>query len=140
MSNVATLLHPGELQLRRLHVGESVPDEVRAHTATCAACTERLAAFDEEQRRFEAEVPFERFAAGVERAGRAPRPVRAPLRSLVRVGLALAACVVAVVAVQGLWETSRAATGSKAARASTWWWPGPGDGPQREGSTDRLTP
>lgn len=82
--------HPGELTLRRVLAGElSEP-----HLAGCGACQQRLTALREEQRRFEAELPFERFAAGVEKAARqqrrAPRPAWGAL-------LAVAAALVAVV-------------------------------------------
>ncbi|MBL9038871.1 MAG: ACP synthase [Archangium sp.] len=62
--------HPGSLVLRRLHAGESVSDEVKAHVAECDACRAQLAAFAAEQQAFEASVPFERFATRVERGER----------------------------------------------------------------------
>jgi hypothetical protein len=61
--------HVGELALRRFHVGEALP-EVAAHADACGDCRARLKALDDEQRRFEHDISFDRFAAGVERAGR----------------------------------------------------------------------
>jgi hypothetical protein len=68
--------HVGELRLRRYRAGElPAPehDEVARHTGDCGACRARLKGFDDEQRSFEREIPFERFAGGVERAQRVPR-------------------------------------------------------------------
>ncbi len=72
--------HPGELELRRRRAGELTSAAMLAideHVATCPACRLRLRALDDEQRRFETEISFDRFAAGVERAARVParRPV-----------------------------------------------------------------
>ena len=64
--------HVGELALRRLRAGEALP-EVEAHANGCVDCRARLKGFDEEQRRFEQEISFDRFAAGIERAARAAR-------------------------------------------------------------------
>jgi len=74
--------HVGELALRRLRAGEALADA--AHAAACADCRARGKALDEEQRRFEQEISFDRFAAGVERAARRTEaPRRAPpLRTL----------------------------------------------------------
>jgi hypothetical protein len=64
--------HIGELALRRRRAGETAAAGAaqEAHLATCAECRARLRAFDDEQRRFEQEISFDRFAAGVERAAR----------------------------------------------------------------------
>jgi hypothetical protein len=65
--------HIGELALRRRRAGEALgPDgpAMDAHAATCADCRARIRALDDEQRRFEQEISFDRFAAGVERAAR----------------------------------------------------------------------
>ncbi len=51
------------------------PVDRRARGA-CADCRARLRALDDEQRRFEQEISFDRFAAGVERAARGPRAAR----------------------------------------------------------------
>src|SRR5262252_640609 len=65
--------HIGELTLRRRRAGEALgPDAaaIDAHAASCADCRARIRALDDEQRRFEQEISFDRFAAGVERAAR----------------------------------------------------------------------
>ena len=76
--------HIGELTLRRRRAGEALgPDgpAIDAHATSCADCRARIRALDDEQRRFEQEISFDRFAAGVERAarsasGRRARPIR----------------------------------------------------------------
>jgi len=78
-----TSAHVGELKLRRFRAGELAAEDaslIATHTQECGTCRAKLRAFDEEQRSFEAAIPFERFAAGVERAAR--RPGAAPARSL----------------------------------------------------------
>ena len=65
--------HIGELTLRRRRAGEALgPDgpAIEAHATACADCRARIRALDDEQRRFEEEISFDRFAAGVERAAR----------------------------------------------------------------------
>jgi hypothetical protein len=67
--------HIGELKLRRLRAGEAQGDDARAmtaHAAACPLCKARLREIDDEQRRFEQAISFDRFAAGVERAARRP--------------------------------------------------------------------
>ncbi len=74
-----TSAHVGELRLRRFRAGELPAEEatqVTAHTQECGPCRAKLRAAEEEQRSFEASVPFDRFAAGVERAVRRPPPRR----------------------------------------------------------------
>src|SRR5262245_41257004 len=95
--------HIGELTLRRRRAGEALgPDTaaIDAHATSCADCRARIRALDDEQRRFEQEISFDRFAAGVERAARgAAKPkVRRPMLStwLMPV-VAAAACLVAMV-------------------------------------------
>ena len=69
--------HLGELALRRFRAGEFSIErcaEVEQHIAGCGACRGKLRGLVEEQRSFERDVPFERFAGGVERAWRVPRP------------------------------------------------------------------
>jgi hypothetical protein len=96
--------HVGELALRRFRAGEALPD-VAAHAGACADCRTRLKGFDEEQRRFEQEISFDRFAAGVERASR--RREAPPRRSVSRTvrfmlpTLSLAAGVALFVGVTG---------------------------------------
>jgi anti-sigma factor RsiW len=90
--------HVGELRLRRFRAGEfsgEAHEEVARHTAECAACRAKLRLLQEEQRQFERDIPFERFAGGVERACRVPRP--SPKRRWVMggtFGLVAAAAVV----------------------------------------------
>jgi hypothetical protein len=90
--------HLGELRLRRYRLGEldsPGSGEVLRHTAGCPQCRARLKALDDEQRDFEREIPFERFAGGVERARRVPR--QRPRRALLGGSLALAAAVAVLV-------------------------------------------
>ena len=95
--------HPGELALRRLLAEESLEPSVVEHVGACGQCSTRISKFKEEQRAFEAELPFERFAAGVERAARQQKA--APRKSsAVNVMIALAACFVAVFAGKQLLE------------------------------------
>jgi hypothetical protein len=95
--NPAVRRHPGELELRRLLAGESVAG-ASAHLIECTECKARMKGFEEDRRRFEAEIPFERFAAGIERATRQLRATpRADPRPL-RVAIAAAAALVVVVA------------------------------------------
>ncbi|HTB58341.1 MAG TPA: ACP synthase [Polyangia bacterium] len=100
--------HIGELDLRRRRAGEALGAEgpiIEAHAAACAECKARIRALDDEQRRFEAAISFDRFAAGVERAARgAPAAVRRrpPIRSwMVVPTLAMAAAVAVVVTFRG---------------------------------------
>jgi hypothetical protein len=74
--------HIGELALRRLRAGETLSTESGAggadhHLAACADCRAHGKALDDEQRRFEHEISFDRFAAGVERASRSLEAPRA---------------------------------------------------------------
>src|SRR5215831_6581387 len=96
--------HIGELTLRRRRAGESLgPDgpAIDAHAASCADCRARIRALDDEQRRFEQEISFDRFAAGVERAARSTRTARRPIRARVWLpslaGLAAAAAALVLV-------------------------------------------
>jgi len=73
----ASALHLGELRLRRFRAGEfsdEAHEEIARHTAECGSCRAKLRLLQEEQRQFERDIPFERFAGGVERACRVPRP------------------------------------------------------------------
>lgn len=88
--------HVGELALRRYRIGEFSSDkctELEEHLAACATCRGKLRVLVEEQRAFEREMSFERFAGGVERARRVPRQY--PRRGWVlgMAGLAAAAAV-----------------------------------------------
>jgi anti-sigma factor RsiW len=69
--------HLAELRLRRYRAGEFSAEEsaeAERHLGSCAPCRGKLRLLVEEQRAFERDVPFERFAGGVERARRVPRP------------------------------------------------------------------
>jgi len=90
--------HLGELALRRLRASElssEKREQADQHLLACNACRSKLRMLVEEQRAFERDIPFERFAGGVERAKRVPRP--SPRRAWT-LGLAstLAAAAVAV--------------------------------------------
>jgi hypothetical protein len=94
--------HATELTLRKLFAGETVSPELKAHSDSCDVCRAKLRAIEEEQKKFEAAIPFERFAAGVERAGRQPRevaPPATPRRQWVGVVMAIAAGLLVVAAV-----------------------------------------
>lgn len=95
--------HIGDLELRRHRAGEALGPEgpaIATHTETCAECKARLRALDDEQRRFESAISFDRFAAGVARAARgapATSRRRLPARVWALPTLALAAAVALVV-------------------------------------------
>jgi hypothetical protein len=96
--------HPGQLALRRRRAGELASAAALAiddHVALCPECRARLRALDDEQRRFESNVSFDRFAAGVERASRAPARARRPAtRAWVYSAVAMAAGVAIVMTVR----------------------------------------
>src|SRR5579863_913991 len=99
--------HIGELELRRHRAREPLGDSgpaIAEHASTCAECKARLRALDDEQRRFESAISFDRFAAGVERAARGARPVpgrRLPARVWALPTLAMAATVALIVTFHG---------------------------------------
>lgn len=136
----ATLTHPSELTLRRLLAGEAVDAAVKAHAEGCDACRQRLDGFRDEQARFEAEIPFERFAAGVERASRTPRetPSRRGASPNVRFAVAIAASLLALVGVQRLAQQpeTRLKGGADVEVVVA----GANGGPQRLASVDPATP
>jgi hypothetical protein len=96
--------HPGELRLRRHRIGELGGAEARTiveHLADCSDCRTRLDVLDDEQRAFAAQIPFDRFAGGVERAARVPRVRPVARRSLVAgSGLALATAAALVLVIR----------------------------------------
>ena len=100
--------HESEWTLRRLHAGELAAAEAaraQAHAAGCETCAQALRGFDDAQARFEAEVPFERFEAGVERALQRQRrqdTARPPPRRWVATTVAIAASLLVVVLVRPL--------------------------------------
>lgn len=87
--------HPGELTLRRFLAEEPLDATTTGHLQQCPDCAARLGKLKDEQRQFEAEVPFERFAAGVEKAARVQQRGAPRAGAMVRVVIALAACFVA---------------------------------------------
>jgi hypothetical protein len=93
--------HVGELKLRRFRAGEFSGEahaEIVRHTSDCGSCRAKLRTLQEEQREFEREIPFERFAGGVERAFRVPRPRPRRLWALGSTfGFAAAAAVVLLI-------------------------------------------
>ncbi len=95
--------HIGELALRRRRAGEPLGADgpaIEAHATSCADCRARIRALDDEQRRFEQEISFDRFAAGVERAARGAskaKPRRPILNSWIAPMVAMAACMIAMV-------------------------------------------
>ena len=94
--------HIGEMTLRRRRAGEAVAPAIEAHASSCPDCRARIRALDDEQRRFEQEISFDRFAAGVERAARGANKAKAKqrrpiLNTWLAPMLAMAACLVAMV-------------------------------------------
>ena len=134
--------HLAELTLRRLFAGElegPSASATREHAQLCADCRAKLKAIEEEQRRFEREVPFERFAAGVERAARLPRPSPRRLPSWAGPVLSVAALLVVVVAAGPLFRQparNRLKGGGEVSVVIA----GPADGPQRAASSDPGAP
>ncbi len=112
--------HLGDLRLRRFFAGEHLGPEhesVAAHASTCVDCARRLAAIVEEQRAFEGQISFDRFAAGVKRAARVPaaensrawwnRPASArSFLTIMSIG-SVAAVLALVVGVRPLFESAR---------------------------------
>jgi hypothetical protein len=91
--------HVGELRLRRFRLGELAGadhDQIARHTGDCGPCRARLKTMEEEQRQFEREISFERFAGGVERAGRVPRVLPRRAWTFGITGLAAAAALAIV--------------------------------------------
>lgn len=86
--------HVGELRLRRFRLGELTTadcEQITRHTSDCGPCRARLRTLEEEQRQFQREISFERFAGGVERARRVPRVLPRRAWTLGITGLAAAA-------------------------------------------------
>jgi hypothetical protein len=132
--------HASELTLRRMFAQETVAADVKAHAEECEQCKARLKSIEDEQRRFEAAIPFERFAAGVERAGRNPRLAEAPpQRTWMRYAMAIAASLIAVAAVPLLVPHGKQHNGIKGSAANVdIVVAGPANGPQR--TTNLATP
>jgi hypothetical protein len=113
--------HAGNLALRRIHSGEM--NDV--HVEGCAECQAQLGELDAEKARFEADIPFERFAAGVERAQRAQQT---PRRSWLPPVMGMAAAVVLAIGVQPLLRNN---TRNKGGAGMVLRIAGPAGGPQR---------
>ncbi|NOK19088.1 ACP synthase [Corallococcus carmarthensis] len=101
--------HESSWTLRRLHAGELPTQEahrVREHAEACEACGATLRSFVDAQAAFEAEVPFEGFEAGVERA-RARQAAREPAARAqwARPLMAVAASVLVLVLARPLLES-----------------------------------
>ncbi len=104
-------------------------------------------AIEEEQRRFEAAIPFDRFSAGVERASRTPRQVAAPPRAWVQYALAVAAGLVLITAIPVLLNGGKGGSGHhnglKGGVGVNIVVAGPANGPQRTAdprAPEALTP
>ena len=132
--------HPRELELRRLLAGEKV-EAAENHVNVCAECKARMKEFEEQQQRFEAAIPFERFAAGVERATRQPRATPKTTRGPVRILVAIAATVLLLAGIplvmRGGQEGSHRLKGGSEVEVVV---AAPANGPQRMGSHDPLLP
>lgn len=134
--------HLSEWTLRRLHAGELPGKEsqwAQAHVSGCLECQETMKGLEADQARFESEVPFERFAAGVERALDSPRtrPSRPRMQGVL---VAVAATVLLGVMVRPMLSnppTNRLKGGASAELRIG------GGGPQRgilPGDTEELLP
>ena len=89
---------------------------MKAHSDACEQCKALLRAIEEEQRKFEAAIPFERFAAGVERAQRNPRQTAQPAkRQWLGYAMAVAAGVLVVAAVPLILNDTHRPNGLKGA-------------------------
>jgi hypothetical protein len=137
--------HIKELALRRFWAGElGAPERpaIEAHTAACPRCRARLKELADEQRRFEQEISFDRFAAGVERAARTPRRIPVTTHPRARwafpaLGLAAALALTITFAPRlrpdgDASSANRVKSGSGIAVQIA----APGAGPQREASVD----
>lgn len=133
--------HASELRLRQLFAGEAVDPSLKAHTDSCDVCRAKLRGLEEEQRKFEAAIPFERFAAGVERAGRQPRQVVAvPERKWMRYAMAIAATVLVVASGSLLLKQDVTGNRIKGSAGIDIVVAGASNGPQRAASADPATP
>jgi hypothetical protein len=101
VEDVPSGIHVGELRLRRFRLGELAGadhEQIARHTTDCGSCRARLRTLEEEQRQFQRDISFERFAGGVERARRVPRVL--PRRAWTFGITGLAAAVVLMVALR----------------------------------------
>jgi len=158
--------HTGDMRLRRFLAGELGGDEQEAvtrHAASCPECARRLETLRAEQRTFEGQISFDRFAAGVERAARVPHGTgkpsatrwwKRPTSAASFAGMfglgAIAATVALIVTAQPLFEQIRVRNAADAAlhrnnvkgggpqmavRIAA-----PDDGPQRTASETAVEP
>jgi hypothetical protein len=142
--------HFGDLALRRFRAGETfaVDDvgnaDLAAHATTCGDCRARLKALDDEQRRFEQEISFDRFAAGVARASRAPARAKEKAvfeKRVLRVFVPTLAVAAGVALFAGLMPAERGAHNSLKGGAGITVRVAAGEGPQRtasEGAPEAL--
>ena len=128
--------HATDLSLRKLFAGESVAPELKAHSESCEQCKAKLKAIEDEQKRFEAAIPFERFAAGVERAARTPREVAppAPRRQWMGWAMGIAATVLAVATASIVLKNEGGGNRLKGSDTVDVIVAGPANGPQRAAS------
>lgn len=96
--------HLTEWTLRRLRAGELTgadAQQARGHVASCTHCAQVAGDLDGEQARFEAQLPFERFATGVEgaREGAKHKPAEPRVNGFL---VAVAATVLLAVVVRPL--------------------------------------
>jgi hypothetical protein len=138
----AATQHPREIELKRLLAGETI-EEAAAHVGSCGACKARVKELEDQQQRFEAAIPFERFAAGVERATRQPRVTPKATRGPVRILMAIAATVLLLAGIPLAMRSQGAEIGTNRLKGGSEVEvvvAGPANGPQRMGSHDPLLP
>jgi hypothetical protein len=138
--------HPSKWTLSRLHAGELPTDEAtraRTHAADCEQCGAVLREAQEAQSQFEAEIPFERFEQGVNRAEEKARKLERARGSSQRwmgPAVALAATVLLVVAARPLLGTNTGTGVRTKGGAVAELRIGGGEGSQRMARTDAPEP
>ncbi|MDY7229796.1 DUF4384 domain-containing protein [Hyalangium rubrum] len=135
--------HPSEWTLRRLHAGELSTAEAtraRTHAAECEQCGAVLRDAEGAQRQFEADIPFERFEAGVNRAvEKAEKQQKSSRAAVVRWAgpvVAIAAAVLVVVAARPLLDSGTVPGVRTKGGATAELRIGGGEGPQRVAQVD----
>lgn len=143
----ATAHHLGELTLRRLRAGElsgEAASSMRAHLESCPPCAAKLERLSDEQQRFESELSFDRFAAGVERAAREQTARQVSSRWHVRLYPVLGMAAAAILTVSlggGSGIVAQHATNrTKGAGGSVEIVVAPATGPQRTASPNPAAP
>jgi len=92
--------HVRELDLRRWLDGEALAEGTpEPHLKECASCRERLSRIQDEQRQFEATIPWDRFEQGVRAAALRAQRASPQRRWVPLAGWALAAALLLTVAV-----------------------------------------